>query len=86
MKSLKHGKSTSKAEILNLSKFGIWMLVLGKEYFLSFEEYPWFKEASVEQIYGFELIHDRHLYWEELDVDLSLASLDEPHKFPLTAR
>ncbi|MCM2281800.1 MAG: DUF2442 domain-containing protein [Bdellovibrionaceae bacterium] len=86
MKSPRRGKSTSKAEILNISKFGIWMLVLGKEYFLSFDEFPWFQGASIEQIYTFELVHDRHLYWEALDIDLAISSLEEPHKFPLKAK
>jgi hypothetical protein len=86
MKSSKRGKGISKAEILHISQFGIWMLVLGREYFLNYEEFPWFKSATIEQVYDFEFIHGRHLYWKSLDIDLSIASLEEPAKFPLKAR
>ncbi len=61
MKSQRHGKNLSKAEIQGISEFGIWMLVEGIEYFLSYDEYPWFKSATVEQIYKFEFLHGQHL-------------------------
>lgn len=85
-KSLKRGKNISAAEILNVSEFGIWMLVKEREYFLSFKEFPWFEKASIKDIYDFEFLHDRHLYWPKLDIDLSLESLSAPEKFPLKAR
>ena len=86
MKSQKRGKNISDAEILNVSEFGIWMLIDGCEYFLSFKEFPWFKKASIKQIYSFEFLHGQHLYWPDLDVDLALASLASPEKFPLKAK
>jgi hypothetical protein len=86
MKSLKHGKATSEAEILNISAFGVWILVLQKEYFLSFSDFPWFQKATVEQVYHFEFLHKRHLYWPDLDIDLSLESLKDPAKFPLKSK
>ena len=86
MKSQKHGKNISEAEIQNVSEFGIWMLIQGREYFLSYKEFPWFQNAVVKQIYNFELLHARHLYWPELDIDLSLESLSSLEKFPLKAK
>ncbi len=86
MKSLKRGKHISEAEIQTISEFGIWMLIQGKECFLSYKDFPWFHGASVKQIYHFEFLHGRHLYWPDLDLDLSLESLFTPEKFPLKAR
>ena len=85
-KSLKRGKNISAAEILNVSEFGIWMLIKGKEYFLSYKEFPWFEKSSIKEIYDFEFVHDRHLHWPSLDIDLALESLAAPAKFPLKAR
>jgi hypothetical protein len=34
------------------------MLVDEVEYFLAFNEFPWFKTASVEEIYNFEFKFD----------------------------
>ncbi|MBL7074960.1 DUF2442 domain-containing protein [candidate division KSB1 bacterium] len=83
MKLQKLGKNISDVEIQNISIYGIWLYVNGKEYFLSYKEYPWFKDAKVTEIYNLELLHDVHLYWPDLDVDLELESLENPEKYPL---
>jgi hypothetical protein len=57
--------------------------VRGKEYFLPYEEYPWFRDARVRDILGVRLVHENHLHWPALDVDLSVESLDRPASFPL---
>lgn len=85
-RSLKHGKRISDVEILNISGFGIWILVKGSEYFINFDEFPWFKESSVAEICKVELHHNEHLYWPQLDIDLSVESLKYPERFPLKAR
>ncbi|MBI4212127.1 MAG: DUF2442 domain-containing protein [Deltaproteobacteria bacterium] len=85
MKLRKLGKNISDVEILNVSINGIWIHVRGQEFFLSFEHYPWFKNASIAEIHQVELLHDQHLRWPDLDVDLELASLDHPEKYPLMA-
>jgi hypothetical protein len=86
MKLQKSGKKISAANIQNISEFGICMLILGREYFLSFKDFTWFEKASVEEIYNFQFLHGRHLYWPDLDIDLSLESLGSPDKFPLKAK
>ena len=65
---------------------GFWLFVRGKEYFLPYEEYPWFKEARIADIINVELLHDFHIHWPGLDVDLSLTSLEDPSKTPLVYR
>lgn len=84
MKLLKNGKSTSKVEITNISEHGFWVLIRGKEYFLSFTDYPWFKNAKISAICHVKLLHKHHLYWPDLDVDLTIEILSQPEKYPLT--
>ncbi len=79
-------KNISEVEIQNVSEFGIWMLIQEREYFLRYKEFPWFQNAVVKLIYNFEFLHGRHLYWPELDIDLSLVSLSSLEKFPLKAK
>ena len=83
MRSSVRGKATSEVEVTNIDAFGFWLLVRGKEYFLPYEEYPWFKDARVRDILGVRLVHEDHLHWPALDVDLSLESLERPESFPL---
>jgi hypothetical protein len=78
------GTTTLEVEILNISIHGIWIYVKGKEYFLSYKEYPWFKDARLSEIHNVQLLHGAHLYWPKLDVDLSVESLEHPEKYPLT--
>jgi hypothetical protein len=83
MKSDKIGKNISEIEI-HTSPFGMWLLVLDTEYFLSYKDYPWFKEAKVSDIYDVQLLQGSHLHWKALDVDLDLDTLENPEKYPLT--
>jgi hypothetical protein len=83
MRLQRHGKSTSEVEVTNISNHGIWLFVKESEYFLPFEEYPWFKKAKVKEIYNLKLLQEHHLYWPDLDVDLELESLERPNEYPL---
>lgn len=86
MKSLKHGKSTLKPEITNVSQHGFWIFLEGKEYFLPFDKFPWFKKAGISDLTRVELLHKTHLYWPKLDVDLSINIIENPEKYKLIAR
>ena len=82
MKSSSAGKSIS-ARVENISAFGIWILIKGKEYFLDYENYPYFRDHTVGAIQNVKLLHGRHLYWPDLDVDLEIDNLENPEKYPL---
>ena len=86
MKSAKLGKSTSKAEVTQVSLHGFWVLVDEREYFLDFDEYPWFAKGSIADVTKVQLLHGRHLRWPDLDVDIELESLAYPDRFPLVYR
>lgn len=86
MKSGEAGSGTSATEVLNISPHGIWLFVAGREYFLDFDHFPWFREASMAQIFNVEFSHGHHLYWPDLDVDLDLNRIENPENFPLVAR
>ncbi|HET7313251.1 DUF2442 domain-containing protein [Salinisphaera sp.] len=86
MKSAKLGIPTSEAEVTNITPFGLWMLIRGEEKFLSFESFPWFRSATVENVYAVELPSENHLYWPRLDIDLAVESIDHPERFPLLSK
>ena len=86
MKSSTVGKNTSEPEVVSISKHGFWLYVGGKEYFLSFKDFPWFKDATVTSVLKVELLHFEHLRWPDLDVDLELDAIKHPKKYPLTYR
>jgi len=71
------------AEVTHIDSHGLWLYVKGSEYFLPHEDHPWFKDATVRDILNVELLHERHLHWASLDVELSVASLQDPAAYPL---
>jgi hypothetical protein len=81
MKSDKVGKDISGVEVTNVSSHEIWIYHKDEEYFLSYKEFPWFKEAKIAQVINVVLLQMDHLYWPDLDVDLSIDSIINPLKY-----
>ncbi|TAN38661.1 MAG: DUF2442 domain-containing protein [Verrucomicrobia bacterium] len=73
----------SPVEVGNIDRHGFWLLVADQEYFLPYGDFPWFRQARVEQIMNVELLHGDHLRCPDLDVDLTLDSLARSESFPL---
>jgi len=86
MSSLAHGNNTLAVEITNISNHGIWLLAHDKELFMSYEDFPWFNDQAVETILNVEEQGFNHFYWPDIDVDLSLESIEHPERFPLKAK
>ena len=85
MNSKTHGKSTLDVEVMNISNHGIWLLVREKELFLAYEDFPWFKDATVKSIINVKEQSLGHFYWPDLDVDLTEEIIENPDRFPLKA-
>ncbi|MDF7825684.1 DUF2442 domain-containing protein [Pontiellaceae bacterium B12227] len=83
MKLKKHGESTSIIEVTNLDRMGFWILVGSKEYYLSFSDFPWFMDASIKNITHVVKESENHLYWPDLDIDLTLEMIENPEAYPL---
>lgn len=86
MKSKESGVSTSGVELSNVSAQGLSLLVDGRKHYLAFDHFPWFRHATIGQLSVIERPSSDHLHWPELDVDLSLQSIERPEDFPLVSR
>ena len=80
------GTSTLPVEVSNVSQHGLWVLLDAEELFMPFEQFPWFRSATIDQICAVERPTVDHLYWRKLDIDLSVQSIRNPAEFPLVAR
>jgi hypothetical protein len=84
MKSKPPGERTFRqVEVSNISPHGFWLLLDSRELFVSFAKFPWFRDAPVAKIHRVEWPAEDHLYWPDLDVDLSVRSIERPEDFPL---
>ena len=86
MSSLAHGNDTSAVEVTNISSHGVWLLVRGKELFMSYEDFPWFEDLTVKSILNVEEQSPGHFYWPDIDVDLTEEIIQHPERFPLKAK
>lgn len=86
MNSPLHGIPSSGAEVTNISSHGLWLLTNDKEYFLAYDEFPWFKDVPVSKILNVEEPSPGHFHWPELDVDLGVDSIEHPERYPLSAK
>lgn len=81
-----HGIATSAIEISLISRQGFWLLLDDEELFLPYTDFPWFKQATIEQLTEVERPSTDHLYWPLLDIDLAVQSIRDPKAFPLIAK
>ena len=80
------GNPTSVAEVTHVSKHGFWLLLDAEELLVSFAHFPWFKKATIEQLSDVQRPTLNHLYWPQLDIDLSVESIRDPETFPLISK
>ncbi len=78
--------STSVAEVTHVSKHGFWLLLDAEELLVPFEHFPWFRKATIEQLSDVQWPTPNHLYWPQLDADLSVESIPDPSAFPLLSK
>jgi hypothetical protein len=86
MKSARRGRGTSKVEVTNVSPQGFRIRLGERDLFVPFAEFPWFRDASIAQILAVEQPGDDHLHWPQLDIDLSVESIEHPDRYPLVSR
>jgi hypothetical protein len=80
-----NGKNTLAVEVSHISNFGIWILTHNQELFMSYKDFPWFKNQTVNAIMNVVELSKGHFYWENIDVDLTEEMIKHPEKFSLTA-
>ncbi|NYE61928.1 hypothetical protein FHW58_003135 [Duganella sp. 1224] len=82
-----HGIPIShQVRILERSVYGFWVDLGNERLYAAYADFPWFADATIEQISDVRRPSADHLYWPALDVDLAVASLRDPAAFPLIAR
>jgi hypothetical protein len=74
------------AEIMNVSGHCVWVLIDDEVLALPYSEFPWFKSATIQQILNVLRTTADHLYWPDLDNDLSVEMIRNPECFPLKAQ
>jgi hypothetical protein len=69
-----------------VSGHGFWLFLDEREHFVSFDQFPWFRDASIAALCNVERASAHHLFWPDLDVDLATESILHPDRFPLVSQ
>jgi Protein of unknown function (DUF2442) len=80
------GSAILALEITHISRHGFRLLLDNEELLVPFANFPWFRHATIDQLLNVERPTADHLYWPQLDVDVSVQSVRDPSAFPLVAR
>lgn len=86
MKSSVPGSDISVIEITHISVRGIWLLAHDEELFMSYEDFPWFKEQPLAAVLDVKEQSPGHYRWPAIDVDLTKETIRNPDRFPLKAK
>ena len=76
----------NNVEVTFISKNGLILMVGDIEYYLPYGKFPWFKTASVSDVFDVQMKGKNRIRWEALDVDLNLSIINNPDDYPLVAR
>lgn len=83
---MNNNEETLEVEVTNISTHGFWLMHGDNEFFLPFSEFPWFKNARISEIADVQLLNGKHLFWEKLDIDLTLNMIQNPKNYPLISK
>ena len=64
----------------------MWLLIDERELYLPFDQFPWFRDAAIAALAEIERPSPRHLFWPQLDVDLTVESIEDPSRYPLVSK
>ncbi|MBC8391036.1 MAG: DUF2442 domain-containing protein [Deltaproteobacteria bacterium] len=78
-----NGINTFPNEVTNIEQFGFWILTGDTEYFVSFDVYPIFKKATIQQIFNMKSLSPTQFHWPDLDADIEIEALENPDKYSL---
>ena len=68
--------------ILDISEQGFFVDFGNEKLYATYEYFPWFADAEMEAFSAVELSGDDHVYWPELNIAISIASLRDPLAHP----
>ncbi len=68
--------------VLSIESRGLWLIVHGDKYFLSFTDFPWLSSASVAAVFNIEPFGRNGLRWPDLDVNLQMNCIQHTELYP----
>jgi len=68
-------KTFPEVEVTVIASHGMWLKVRDREVFMSYDDFPWFKDAPIGKVLNVEEPNPGHLYWPDLDVVVGIKTI-----------
>jgi len=59
----KNGINTSISSVTSIEELGFWVLIEDQEYFIPFDDYPAFLNATIDEIFDVTMVGPSQLSW-----------------------
>ncbi|HEY3699640.1 MAG TPA: DUF2442 domain-containing protein [Spongiibacteraceae bacterium] len=63
-------------EVTRVSSLGIWLKARDKKFFLSYYDFPWFKNKPVQAVLNVEESSPGRFYWPEINLKLEQDAIE----------
>jgi len=74
--------TNSAVEISRVSADGFSLVLGSEELSVRLSQFPWFRRATIAQLFDVVRPTPDHVHWPKLDIDLAVDSLRNPAAFP----
>jgi hypothetical protein len=81
MKPISPNRVLSKVEVTLITRHGLWLLTTNRELFVSFIEFPQFRNVPSIKLKHVAQLHSDILYWPDLHIEIPVKHV---RCFPLT--
>jgi Protein of unknown function (DUF2442) len=78
-------KTSPEVEVTVIADHGMWLQVRERDVFMSYDDFPGFRDAPIGKIRNVKEPSPGHLYWPDLDIRVGIGTLGRPERFSLKA-
>jgi hypothetical protein len=82
-KTLKTNGKNISVKVIAITANGLLISIPEGDFFLSYGDYPWFRNARVDEVLDVEMESNNAIRCDNLDVDLEIESILHPEKYPV---
>lgn len=77
--------TSSEVEVTVIASHGMWLQVREREVFMSYDDFPGFRDAPIGKVRNVKEPVPGHLYWPDLDISVGIGTIERPERVSIKA-
>jgi hypothetical protein len=78
-------KTFPEVEVTVIASHGMWLQVRDRDVFMSYDDFPGFRDAPIGKVRNVQEPTPGHLYWPDLDIMVGIGTVGRPERSSLKA-